>query len=110
MPLRPLLSASVRGVAAVWLWRRVRAEASGAPAAVARVAGPAAGRQLGQMLDELREAASQWEQRHRDVGAVALEGNGETVPGETGTKSAVMEMGTAEAAAVLGVTTRVSGN
>jgi len=58
------------------------------------------------MLDELREAASQWEQRHRDVGAVALEGNGETVPGETGTKSAVMEMGTAEAAAVLGVTTR----
>lgn len=107
-PLRPLLAASVRGLAAAWLWRRVQAEATGAPAAVARVAGDRAGRELELALAELREAAVQWEERVTE-GPVAVIGSSETVLGETRAQSAVMEIGTSEAAAVLGVTTRRVG-
>lgn len=106
VPLRPLLGASVRGLAAAWLWRRVQAEATGAPAALARVAGTDAGRQLEQALAELREAAAQWEERVTG-GPVSAVGSPETGLEETGAQSPVVDyMGTGEASSVLGVTPR----
>lgn len=111
VPLRPLLGASFSGVAAVWLWRRVEQEAREAPAALARVPGvdADAGRLLAHALSELAEAARQWTEQRRAESAVSVEGNGETVLGETGAESPSMEMGTAEASSLLGVTPRRVG-
>lgn len=108
-PLRPLLAASFRGVAAAWLWRRVEREAAEASAALARVAGQAAGRELAQALSELREAAAQWSERHRTDGPVAAGGSSEAVSAEMPAQSADMEIGTAAAAGILGVTPRRVG-
>ena len=109
VPLRPMLSATFRGVAAVWLWRRVEQEAREAPAALASIPGvdADAGRLLAQALSELAEAARQWTEQRRAESAVSVEGNGETALGETVSESPVVDyMGTGEASSVLGVTPR----
>ena len=99
---RPLLPATFRGVAAVWLWRRIEAEAAGAPAALARVAGPEAGRDLALALSELREAVRQWtEHVAKPAGSDVV--TAEPVILRSGAASVVEEITTCEAAEMLGV-------
>ncbi|WP_433954652.1 helix-turn-helix domain-containing protein [Janibacter indicus] len=102
LPRRPLLPATFRGVAAVWLWRRVKDQAGGAPAALAAVAGEQAGRELEWSLVELREAARQWEERFREVEGSGS-GTAELVSAEPDARSGYELLTTAQAADVLGV-------
>lgn len=102
VPRRPLLPATFRGVAAVWLWRRVKEDAKGAPAAV-RAAGASeqAVRELACSLAELEEAARQWAERFREVEGSGS-GTAELVSAEPDARSG-HELTTTEAAALLGV-------
>jgi excisionase family DNA binding protein len=104
VPRRPLLAASLRGVAAVWVWRRVEAEAAEGPANVAHLAGPAAGRELALALAELREAARQWGDRGAGDDAAFADESVKAVVGADGAPSVGMDEFTmTEAAAVLHV-------
>ncbi|WP_428832166.1 helix-turn-helix domain-containing protein [Janibacter terrae] len=86
---------------AVWLWRRVKDVAPGAPAALAAVAGAQAATELAMMLAELREAARQWEELAReDAGSVS--GTAEQPSAEPRAGSG-HELTTTQAAALLGV-------
>lgn len=102
VPRRPLLPATFRGVSAVWLWRRVKDQAGGAPAALAAVAGEQAGRELEWSLVELREAARQWEERVAQDRAGSVSGTAEQRSAEPEAGSS-HELTTTQAAALLGV-------
>lgn len=102
VPRRPLLPATFRRVPAVWLWRQVKDQAAGAPAAVAAVAGAQAGRELAYSLAELEEAARQWSDHVRADAAGSVGGTAEQVDSGTAARSG-HELTTTEAAALLGV-------
>ena len=102
-PRHPLLAAPIRGLTAAWLWRRIRDEAPGAPAALAMVAGERAGVELAHALAELREAARQWEERARvDRADDTRDGTPERAAAGRGRRSP-HELTANEAADVLGV-------
>lgn len=103
LPRRPLLPATFRGVSAAWLWRRVQDEADTAPAALARIAGTEAGKQLAYALAELREAARQWEEWARAERADTASGTAVQADSPSGARLP-HEVTTAQAAELLGVT------
>lgn len=100
-PRRPYLPATFRGVAAVWLYRRLsdRVDLASAPGDLARIAGPEAGRELAQSLAELAEAARQWTERERSTAAGTTE---HPPPGDA--PRSPHELTTQQAAHALGVT------
>lgn len=98
IPRRPLLPATFRGVAAVWLHRRLsdHVDLRSAPADLARVAGEAAGQELAHSLAELAEASRQWTER-----AGSAPGTAEQPEPDAGPRS-THEITTADAADLLG--------
>lgn len=82
----------------MWLYRRLsdRVDLANAPADLARVAGPDAGRELAMSLAELAEAARQWTERSSAIGTT------EHPPPGDGPRSR-HELTTHQAAATLGV-------
>lgn len=105
-PLRPLLGASIRGIAAAWLWRRVEPQTDGAAVRLAGMYGPAAGNELAQALSDLREAAAQWDARELLRLAGSADGSTEVVSAELPAESLGMDMSTDEAAGILDVSPR----
>lgn len=102
-PRRPPLPATFRGVAAVWLWRRVKDQASGAPAALVMAgASQEDAQDLARSLAELREAARQWDERVRGRAGGSDPGTAEHLDSGSGARSS-HEVTTTEAATLLGV-------
>lgn len=110
LPRHVPLVAPVSGVSAAWLWRRLRDEATTAPAALARVAGTEAGRQLAYTLAAIEQAANEWQNRALEDASAAREPEPVSANRTAAQKDPrsgaafTHEITTAEAADLLGVT------